>query len=363
MRSGKGLTGEKWSPKFLSANVKALKQNKSPTRQHMHYFPKDFKNSRKQPPVKTTSVRYDDFIANVATETEAKAGATLYGILHKEQAPFMGMLDGLKAKMAWDKSHTTDWQCKLGMPGILNEAHFDRSRNVVAMISGTKRWVIAPPKYVGQAGLDTEGPFYRHASFDWSDEANWDKLKGVEVIDVVLREGDVMYLPIGWLHYVLSTDEVAEDGINVQCNSWVGKHSVSEGVIDETGFPTMREDKVRCQQIMENCAFVDDMCLKGKCPPLHYVHACYSLQMKAAREEHPGFQCDAAQSQMAYYGAVCYKSGGKYKESTCPPMDESLKDKMLEFAFRDNSHRRRLGPPPSTMTPPFFRPHTHIHAH
>ncbi len=85
-------------------------------------------------------------------------------------------------------------------------------------MKGSKRWIISPPAealnglflfiwlfypfcilhlhacihvmpIVSGMELATEGAFFRHATFDWSDEESWPRLQGVKGINVVLREG------------------------------------------------------------------------------------------------------------------------------------------------------------------------------
>jgi hypothetical protein len=36
-------------------------------------------------------------------------------------------------------------QCRFGMKGVIAEAHYDGGRNMVAMLKGAKRYILAPP--------------------------------------------------------------------------------------------------------------------------------------------------------------------------------------------------------------------------
>ncbi|CAM9300880.1 unnamed protein product, partial [Hapterophycus canaliculatus] len=59
--------------------------------------------------------------------------------------------------------------CRFGMPGVIAEAHFDGSRNMVAMISGVRRWIMAHPKQCKSMYLLPSGhPSGRHSDVDWS---------------------------------------------------------------------------------------------------------------------------------------------------------------------------------------------------
>jgi hypothetical protein len=41
-------------------------------------------------------------------------------------------------------------QCRFGERGVVAATHYDAGRNMVAMISGAKRYILSPPKYVHQ---------------------------------------------------------------------------------------------------------------------------------------------------------------------------------------------------------------------
>lgn len=52
---------------------------------------------------------------------------------------------------------------------VIAEAHFDGSRNMVAMISGVRRWIMAHPNQCGSMYLLQNGhPSGRHSAVDWS---------------------------------------------------------------------------------------------------------------------------------------------------------------------------------------------------
>lgn len=52
---------------------------------------------------------------------------------------------------------------------MIAEAHFDGSRNMVAMISGVRRWIMAHPNQCESMYLLPNGhPSGRHSEVDWS---------------------------------------------------------------------------------------------------------------------------------------------------------------------------------------------------
>jgi hypothetical protein len=118
-------------------------------------------------------------------------------------------------------------QCRFGMKGIIAEAHYDQGKNMVAMIKGTKRYILTPPASCSRLGIitDKRHPSFRHSVIDWSDVAqarahNFDK---VGAIDTILQRGEVLYIPSYWFHYIVSLS------YSIQCNTRSGEPPNKEG--------------------------------------------------------------------------------------------------------------------------------------
>ena len=123
---------------------------------------------------------------------------------------------------------------RLGMRGVIQAAHYDGKRNWIAMIKGSKRYVILPPRACKDLDLLQRGhPSERHASFDWADRREREKRRdspfcATPAVDVVIKESELLYLPSYWFHYIVSL------GRSVQCNSRAGLHA------DLPGLPHIR---------------------------------------------------------------------------------------------------------------------------
>ena len=104
----------------------------------------------------------------------------------------------------------TGIQCRFGMKGVIAEAHNDGGRNMVAMLKGAKRYILAPPHACPSLSIVKEKahPEYRHSLIDWSDprEALQEGFGQVDAIDTILHEGEVLYIPSYWFHYIVSLD-------------------------------------------------------------------------------------------------------------------------------------------------------------
>ncbi len=135
--------------------------------------------------------------------------------------------------------------CRFGYAGIIAEAHFDGSRNIVVELggppsstghanSGRRRYVMAKPSECANTYLLPKGhPSGRHSAIDWSRPVDltkfplWSKMRGFEVI---LEPGDALYIPSFWLHYIVSL------GTNFQCNARSGHSEASHEDVKGCGF-------------------------------------------------------------------------------------------------------------------------------
>jgi hypothetical protein len=110
--------------------------------------------------------------------------------------------------------------CRFGMRNVVAEAHFDGSRNAIALIGGLRRYILTHPNQCENMHMFPRGhPSARHSSVDWSQPVNLKEFPNfakVQANEVVLQPGDFLYLPMYWMHYIVSLN------VNFQCNTRSG---------------------------------------------------------------------------------------------------------------------------------------------
>lgn len=109
--------------------------------------------------------------------------------------------------------------CRFGMRSIIAEAHFDRSRNSIAMLRGMRRWIMTHPANCDHMYiLPKDHPSGRHSEVDWSqpDLDAYPDFPKTKVHEAILQPGDILYIPTNWIHYIVSLN------INIQCNTRSG---------------------------------------------------------------------------------------------------------------------------------------------
>ncbi len=122
--------------------------------------------------------------------------------------------------------------CRFGMKSVIAESHWDGSRNYAASLGGLRRWILNSPSQCKHTYMFKKGhPAARHSEVDWSkpDYERFPDFVHLQANEVIVRPGDVLYLPTYWFHYIISLN------INYQCNTRSGKTSEFDKIIRECG--------------------------------------------------------------------------------------------------------------------------------
>ena len=123
--------------------------------------------------------------------------------------------------------------CRFGMKGVIAENHFDANRNMIAVLGGSRRYIMAHPKECPNLALYPKGtPSARHSEVDWSDPDldKFPQFAHAMAHEVVLQPGQVMYLPTFWFHYIISLE------LNYQCNTRSGSSTENMDTLHRCGF-------------------------------------------------------------------------------------------------------------------------------
>lgn len=152
----------------------------------------------------------------------------------------------------WIPENQKGIQCRFGERGITAANHYDSGRNMIGMITGAKRYILSPPRACKKLGIvsSKEHSSFRHSMLNYGhmslldlesttmprEEREWMEMAGTaDAVSTVVKEGEILYVPTGWFHYITSLQKSA------QCNVRSG--------------PDMSGDKIfgGAQDIKENC--------------------------------------------------------------------------------------------------------------
>jgi len=128
-------------------------------------------------------------------------------------------------------------QCRFGERGIVAATHYDGGRNMIAMITGAKRYILSPPNQCQKLGIMNKPKHaaFRHSLLNFGHinlldsedpetkampkkEREWLEIaRSSLTIETVLKAGEVLYIPSHWFHYIVSLQKSA------QCNTRSGR--------------------------------------------------------------------------------------------------------------------------------------------
>ena len=119
------------------------------------------------------------------------------------------------------------------MQGVIAENHFDGSRNTIAVLGGSRRYILSHPNQCDKLALYPKGhPSARHSAVDWNNPnvEEFPEFAEATANEVVLTAGQVLYLPTEWFHFIVSLE------LNFQCNSRSGITNHYKEYIRRCGF-------------------------------------------------------------------------------------------------------------------------------
>ena len=129
---------------------------------------------------------------------------------------------------------------------------------VVAMIRGAKRYILSPPNQCSKLGIFTQkqSPIYRHSLLNFGhiqylhqdgnnsgaagmspEERAWlERAATAQSVETVLKQGEVLYIPSHWFHYIISLQKSAQcnvrSGIDKEGNPRFGGRRQVEECVD-----------------------------------------------------------------------------------------------------------------------------------
>ena len=104
----------------------------------------------------------------------------------------------------------------LGCDGIRTPLHYDLVHNVFVQVHGTKRFLLGPPGAIAAAQLFPH--FHPSSRQSQLDDTHIAAIPGLT--EVILRAGDVLYIPPLWLHDVTSLSTSVSVALWVDSQEW-----------------------------------------------------------------------------------------------------------------------------------------------
>ena len=132
------------------------------------------------------------------------------------------------------------------------------------MIRGAKRYILSPPNQCSKLGIFTQkrSPIYRHSLLNFGhiqylhndtvvgmspEERAWlERAATSQAVETVLKQGEVLYIPSHWFHYIISLQKSAQcnvrSGVDKEGHPRFGGRQQVEECIDSPSEEAMQED-------------------------------------------------------------------------------------------------------------------------
>jgi Cupin-like domain len=103
-----------------------------------------------------------------------------------------------------DAGAPEQWFLWFGPAGTVTPLHHDLTNNLMAQVIGRKRVVLAPP-------CETPNLYNHHHCFSAVDlrsidDRRFPAMRNVQLMECELRPGELLFVPVGWWHFVESLD-------------------------------------------------------------------------------------------------------------------------------------------------------------
>lgn len=208
-----------------------------------HFMYTSGRPTEKPPPIKHVRLTWDEWLTKVKEGDDKAVEAHDSRFYFRFSAPSAS--DGLSG---WLFDELTFFQpkpslflreprgqrgihCRFGMRGVIAEAHWDGSRNMIGQFHGRRRYILVDPDdSCDMYLLAKDHPSGRHSMVDWSKPDSWDdfpRFPNMPAHEVIQRPGDFLYLPTYYLHYIISLDR------NYQCNTRSGRDDRQTHVVNK----------------------------------------------------------------------------------------------------------------------------------
>ena len=160
------------------------------------------------------SIKFKDYIANIISN-DTNAYLTTFYLFKK----FPNLKKHIEYQNIKDNSlicHLLGW---IGPSGTITGFHADWSENINVQIKGKKIFYLVSPEYNKYMYINER--FERISATSLVELKNFDEtkfplFKKAKLIKVILEDGDAIYIPRGWWHYV----ESLAPSISVSVHFW-----------------------------------------------------------------------------------------------------------------------------------------------
>lgn len=188
-----------WTPQTLKAKLGSVPIEYQGGREANARFERDKDRHRRRAP-------FDAFIDSITSVSGNDAYMTAYNSAGNSEAlaPLSEDLGSLDRFLSSEKGRDAGMMW-IGPAGSFTALHHDLTNNFIVQVVGRKQVKLMPAAEVGRLDND-EHVFSRFTDLDKVDSAGQSQLQGARFYDILLRPGDILFVPLAWWHQVRAVD-------------------------------------------------------------------------------------------------------------------------------------------------------------
>ncbi|MBD2463902.1 cupin-like domain-containing protein [Oscillatoria sp. FACHB-1407] len=190
---------ETWTPEYFKAQFGEVEvEVQSGREQNSQYEIKKERHKKK--------IRFADYVDMVTRGGDTNDYYMVATNRTMDKPEFQVLLNDLKPLPDFLNSNIPQGSVKLwfGPGGTITPVHHDQSNVLAAHVCGRKRWRLISPHQTPK--IYNYHYYFSKVDLDNPDYEKYPLFKDVDVLDVVLKPGELIFVPVGWWHYVKALD-------------------------------------------------------------------------------------------------------------------------------------------------------------
>lgn len=156
-----------------------------------------------------TQQNLKDFIENIKNSKPEDKKTPAYLTLFEIFRLFPHLKQDVDFSIFTKYTKVNDIFAWVGPPGTVTGLHYDSLNNLLAQVMGRKLVILVSPKYNSKMYISKKyelGAVSSEVDINNYNENTHPKFKDVDFMSVILKPGDVLFIPKNWWHYVKAID-------------------------------------------------------------------------------------------------------------------------------------------------------------
>ncbi len=190
-----------WTPDYLKVNYGKAKVEIQANRQSNPLYEIEVENHKR-------TILLSDYVDMVVSSGETNDFYMVANNKNIHRDELRSLLDDIKMFPDYLDANDSDLEGKVffwfGPAGTVTPLHHDPANLMMAHVYGRKHWRLISPDQIHL--LYNYRGVFSQVDLDCPDYYKYPLFKNINIIEVTLEPGEVIFIPVGWWHHVKSLD-------------------------------------------------------------------------------------------------------------------------------------------------------------